>query len=253
MPNKLIIYPLVLLGLICLILPARGKNIPPSLKERVGTPPFKVIREILATNLSETPDKNHFQESTSPYLTWLADSAPELSSNFILPRGQRMITVRNPGGQLAVSPGSLNYGIYQLHTPVLLITGVADSRHIKSYLQGYHDLDKFLRLDLDHLHPALAKEAGINLEQESPAEKLLRLVETNVDYQVEQAIRHYRERIKDGRLMVVGSVFDTTNHYKKGKNKLILTNINNKKGEKMHDLRLIRQLKPELRQYIKKE
>ncbi|MFP3984298.1 MAG: carbonic anhydrase [Desulfurivibrionaceae bacterium] len=253
MSKKLIICSFIFLGLIFLVMPTWGKNMHPSLKKRVGIPPFKVIRKILATNLPETTTEKHFQEGAAPYLTWLADSEPRLSSSFILPDGRQMITVRNPGGQLAISLGSLNYGICELHTPVLLITGVADSRHVNSYLQGYHDLDRFLRLDLDHLHPALNREAEINLEQESPAEKLLRLVETNVDYQVEQAIRYYRERIEDGRLVVIGSVFDTANHYKKGKNKLIITNINSKKGEEMWDLRLIRQLKPELRQYIKKE
>ncbi|MGM0682318.1 MAG: carbonic anhydrase, partial [Thermodesulfobacteriota bacterium] len=185
-----------------------------------------------------------------PYLTWLADSDPRLSSNHILPGGKQMITVRNPGAQLSVSQGSLNYGIYQLHTPVLLITGISDSRHINYYLKGYNHLSGPLQMELDHLHLALDKEKEIDLEQERPAEKLLRLVETNVDYQVKKAIECFHERISDGRLVVIGSVFDTTNLYKKGKNRIIIININGEQGKKLRELRLIRQLEPELRQYV---
>lgn len=251
MLKKFIFISSLLLGLGHFTVSA-GADMSPALKKRIGTPPFRVVREILSTNNSTTANTNihQVQERTAPYLTWLADSDPRLSSAFILPGGLRMITIRNPGGQIAVSPGSLNYGIYQVHTPVLLITGVSDSHHVRYYLKGYQNLSSSLQMDLNHLHPALAKEAQIDLEQEKPAEKLLRLVETNVDYQVRKAAANYQERIRDGRLVVIGSVFDTTNHYGKGRNKLIITNVNGKKGKKLLETRLIRQLKPGLRRYV---
>ncbi len=249
MVKRILLSLLLVLGFPLLITPALG-DLSPALKKRIGTPPFKVFREILATNLVKEPVLRQEGSEKPPYLTWLADSDPRLSSSDVLPGGKRMIAVRNPGGQLAVSPGSLNYGIHLLHTPVLLISGVSDSRHIKFYLQGYGDLDPFLRLDLDHLHPALAGEAGITLDQENPEEKLLRLVEANVDYQVEQALNNYRERVREGRLVVIGSVFDTTNHYGRGDNKLIITNVNGSKGEKLEEMRLVRQLAPDLRIYV---
>jgi len=135
--------------------------------------------------------------------------------------------------------------VLYLHSPILLITGNTDSESIRLFTEGYADLQQNVRRDLDHLHLPLGYPA--QNAKEGDREKELQLVEKNVDYQVQQAIERYGERIGNSRLLVVGSVLDIANYYGKGANQLIIININGETdGEKIKKMQMLRMLDPKL-------
>ncbi len=206
-------------------------------KHRVGTPPNQVIKEILQTNLSPTsPPKlaNRSIKNKAPHITWLADSDPALSPHLILPTGANNIyAVRNIGSQLTTATGSVDYGVVILHTPVLLITTTSDNNAIQSLLTHPKELPDATRQELHHLFsPFKAIQDSQIKSPTNLANQQKTLLEKNIDYQVNLATQRYRERIRAGRLVVIGSILDTNNTYKHGKGRLIIININGASNDK---------------------
>lgn len=228
----------------------------PVLKHRVGIPPFDVLQEILETNLSPSRDIRQNQPpmpNQAPHITWLADSDTRVEPHFILatPHGQ-IHSVRNLANQMVTSQGAIDYGILSLHSPILLITGNTDSEAITLFLSGYENLPPATRADLDHL-VLPAREAVDKKEKEklSLAEQVQMVVENNIDHQVDTAMERYQERIRDGRLVVMGAVLDLTNHYGKGVNRLLIININGERRDHfLQRLPLTNNLRPELKKSL---
>lgn len=225
----------------------------PRLKNRVGIPPFQVLKEILSTNYTDKKTTGHFERYDTPHLTWLVDADPRIYSRLIT-SSENIYEVHNLGNQLSSSLATVDYGIRHLHTPLLLITGNGDSEAIRLFSEGYDDLEQSIRLALDHLHIPLAHEAAVIVKKETKQDKEMRLVEANVDYQVALASKRYSQRIKAGRLVVVGSILDLTNHYGTGKNRLRIINVNGEKDEaKLKKNRLFRQLAPKMLNMVGRE
>ena len=79
----------------------------------------------------------------------------------------------------------------------------------------------------------------------------LKLIEANIDFQVDLAIERYGKRIKDDRLVVVGAVLDQANSYGQGHSRLQIININGKRSKKkLHKAAVIKNLPPQLREHI---
>ena len=241
---------------VCVLASAPGTSkadMQPVRKLRAGLPPFEVMEKVLATNKAATdklkPDTN-LSELKTPYLTWLTDADARLEERLILAAPDKQIyTIRNMGNQMAISPGSIDFGVRHLHTPILLITGSTDSLAIRLFKEGYHEMDPAIRKDLDHLHIPL--DALLPREKKGakpdPAEQLLRTTEANVDYQVEQAVRRYQDRVHGGRLVVVGGIIDLVNAYGRGPGRLIIINVNNERNDsKIRRLRLMTRLAGEI-------
>jgi len=246
MRHKKILSLLILLTALFFKLQAHAE-MRPVLKNRAGYPPFDVLREILATG-SQLKRTGALSPSSSaaPHITWLADADARVQPEFIIaPPGQKIYTVRNLANQLDTSLGAIDYGVLYLHSPILLITGNTDSEAIRLFDGGYADLEQTIRRELDHLNLPLGYPAKNSKKQDREHE--LRLVEKNVDYQVQQAMERYRERISNSRLVVVGSVLDIANYYGKGANQLIIININGETdGEKLKKNDLLRMVDPKL-------
>ena len=225
----------------------------PVRKLRAGLPPFEVLEKVLTTN-QQGADKikpnTDLTELKTPYLTWLTDADIRLQERIILDTPEKPIyTIRNLGNQVALATGSIDFGVRHLHTPILLITGSTDSLAIRLALEGYKEMDASIREDLDHLHIPLAStpQKKKNAKKPDPTEQLLRTAEANVDYQVEQAVRRYQDRVKSGRLVVVGGIIDLTNAYERGPGRLIIINVNNERNDKkIKRLRLMTRLTPKL-------
>jgi carbonic anhydrase len=144
----------------------------------------------------------------------------------------------------------LDYGIRYLHTPVLLITATNDNQAIKFFLEDHNDLPLEISRDIDHLRLALTSRQQKKTVSKQPVE-LIDFVEANIDYQVEQAINRYRDRLKNGRLVIVGAVFDLDDKYGRGKNRLIVININGEKdGTKLRKARMCRKLDGRLLNFV---
>lgn len=206
-------------------------------KHRVGTPPSEVVKEILKTNAHPNmPPQmaNRGIKNQAPHITWLADTSPDLSPHLILPTGSNSIySVRNTANQLIPAMGSVDYGIWVLHTPVLLITASSTSDIIQTLLTRPKDLPEATRQELHHLFTPFQalKEVQHNAAL-SLHLQLKFLIEQNIDYQVQLASERYRDRIRTGRLVVIGSILDTSNTYGHGAGRLVLININGISSDK---------------------
>lgn len=235
---------------------ASNAQMRPVLKHRVGLPPFEVLKTILETNFSPlAPPKlaNTKMAHQAPYITWLADSDARVESRFILPADSGMIySVRNLANQLVISQGSIDYGVYYLHTPVLLITGNTDSEALSILLTDHNPLPAAIQADLDHLFLPVTEAARDPKNKKlSMAQKVQDLVEKNIDHQVAEALELYQDRIREGRLVIIGAVLDIANQYDLGKNRLLIININGEKSAKaLRRMSLTNNLRPELKKFL---
>lgn len=160
-----------------------------------------------------------FRESQSPLVTLLTCSDSRVhSSAFLKNPDNTVFSVENIGNQVANSEGSIDYGIYHLQTPVLLIAGHSDCGAIKAYCAGYDSEPPSIRKELDSLRHAL-RDAG-------KASALPERVSANVRYQAAAAAIKYSDLILDGKLAVVGGYYDFANDFQEGFGKLKIVSIN---------------------------
>lgn len=205
--------------------PAGRADMRPIKKLRAGLPPYAVAEKIARHNdqvVAGRPADEPLKTPGTPHLTWLADCDARVQTTLFYPDPVDTIyTVRNPGNQLSLSAGAVDYGVNELHSPVLLITGNTNSDSLRLFAKGYAHLGPDLRRDLDGLRLSLGEHpAGSGVGAEP------RLVEKNVDFQVATAVKRYGQRIESGRLVVIGAVIDLNNQYGCGLNRLIIININ---------------------------
>ena len=233
--------------LVALLPLASAADMRPIKKLRAGLPPYAVAEKIARHNdqvVARRPADEPRRTPGTPHLTWLADCDARVQPTLFYPDPVDTIyTVRNPGNQLALSAGAIDYGINELLSPVLLITGNTNSDSLRLFAKGYSHLGPDLRRDLDTLRLSLGEQAGNGVG--ARAEPVL--VEKNVDFQVATAIKRYGPRIESGRLVVIGAVIDLNNQYGHGLNRLIIININGETNpEKLramhHLIRLDKQL-----------
>ncbi len=148
-----------------------------------------------------------------------------------------LFVIRNIGNQLLSNPGSVEYGIRHLHTPLLLIIGHVACGAVKAALGDYRTLSNAIREPLDRLHLALD---GARKQPASEAQWRAG-IEENVHYQVQEALHTYADEVKAGKLVVVGAVYDFQNGYGLGRGRLILLNVNGERDPaKIPDAPLIR-------------
>lgn len=258
---KLIIGPLLILGLLggIWLNPATVAAMEPLPKLRAGTPPHSVVGNIMGANrqllqgVSATATGRELSEA--PHLIWLADPDHRVGPELVW-SGQAggIYTVRNLGHQVELAPGALDFGIRQLFSPILLITGHNDSETIRIFQEGYQHLGEAIRRELNHLHPALGGSTPAAKEAQSPealARQHLRAVEANIDYQVARALERYGDRVSSGRLVVVGGLIDLANQHRTGPGRLFLININGETdpARLKNSPHLVR-LTPEMRNYV---
>ena len=218
-----IVLPLSLLVAL-LSLPSNA-DMRPIKKLRAGLPPYAVAEKIARHNdqvVASRPPDEPLRTPGTPHMIWLADCDARLQSTLFYPDPTDTIyAVRNPGNQLSLSAGAIDYGVNELLAPVLLITGNTNSDSLRLFAKGYSHLGPDLRRDLDGLRLSLGENMAGNGAQAEPV-----LVEKNVDFQVATAMKRYEQRIESGRLVVIGAVIDLNNQYGLGVNRLIIININ---------------------------
>jgi carbonic anhydrase len=133
-------------------------------------------------------------------------------------------TVRNLGNVVENSMGSVEYGVEQLNTPVLLVIGHTGCGAVKAALDGqeaYEKLGKPISNEIAKIH--LSKKAG---------ETWGRAVVDNVRAQVGTSLQKFGRRVHAGRLTVVGAVLDLTNEMGFGAGRLIIVDVNGNHDEK---------------------
>ncbi|OMH39869.1 carbonic anhydrase [Desulfurobacterium indicum] len=178
-------------------------------------------------------DKFYFEpfiECQHPLITMVSCSDARVHSTiFFEDPTDKIFLVTNIGNQIAPSKGSIDFGVYCLKTPILLILGHTKCGAIKTALNDYSSVPRDTKNTLDHLHIPLSM-----VKRSDNFEKMwLEGVEKNVDYQVSEAMKMYGHIVESGKLTIIGAVYDFTNAYGKGYGRVIIRNINGK-NDKTH-------------------
>jgi carbonic anhydrase len=131
-----------------------------------------------------------------------------------------LFMVRNIGNQISTAEGSVEYGVHHLHTPLLIIVGHSACGAIKA-----------ARGDFSKESPAIKRElVTIKLPARNPknddAAEILRGIDGNVNNQVAYALKKFSHEVTEGKLTVIGAIYDFRNDMQQGQGRLVITNVN---------------------------
>lgn len=124
-----------------------------------------------------------------------------------------LFVISNLGNQLASSEGSVEYGVRDLRTPLLMFVSHTGCGAIKAAAGDYSNLGPAVQKELDNI------EIPKGIDATNGA-----LI--NINNQVEGAILKFSGEVEAGRLAVLGGYYDFNNDLKQGRGKLVITNIN---------------------------
>jgi carbonic anhydrase len=162
-------------------------------------------------------DSAFFQELAKgqhPRATVVTCSDSRVHTNMLdkTPEGD-LFMVRNIGNQLATAKGSVQYGVNHLGSSLLLFIGHSSCGAIKAASGDYSALEDPIKKELDTIN--ISKGAA-NIDS----------VKTNVNNQVAAALKEFADKVKKGKLLVVGAVYDFADDMKQGAGNLNIININ---------------------------
>lgn len=194
--------------------------------------PQATVEKLLTDNRDYQKQHGHnffaqFQNEQTPSITLLSCSDSRAHSNSFLKNPTNTVfSIRNIGNQVHNNFGSVDYGIYHLHTPILLVLGHTHCGAVHAALSNYQSESFAIVREIDHLAIPLRNLLSPLPNYQAMESIWNKGVEQNVDYQVKTAMRRYDKEIKQKKLMVIGAVYDFTNAYQQGEGQLILTNVN---------------------------
>ncbi|MEW6221519.1 MAG: carbonic anhydrase [Thermodesulfobacteriota bacterium] len=193
-------------------------------KVAAGQPPFAIVELLVAGNDKALPAAVAIPAGElAPAVTWLADCDPRVQPGLFLADGPgQLYSVRTLGPELTPVAAAVDFGVFGLRTPVLLITGQTDSPILALALAPERAVDAGLRRVVDRL--AAVMPPGLDA---GDGERLLQAAEALVDSLVAEGVARYQERVTTGRLTVVGAIIDLENRYGRGGGRLVLINVNN--------------------------
>ncbi|MDD5508752.1 MAG: carbonic anhydrase [Bacteroidales bacterium] len=152
----------------------------------------------------------------SPQITMLTCSDSRVNSNIIVSDPvNRVFIIKNIGNQITTCEGSLDYAIYHLKTPLLLIVGHADCGAIKARMKGVRGEPDTIKRELLTL-PACP--AGNNEFEKQLLENILE----NIHYQVRKATSKYQELVQKDELRILGAFYDFRNELGQGWGRVVL-------------------------------
>jgi carbonic anhydrase len=192
-------------------------------------PTLEIIYKIFKGNLNYLKDRdeqyfNPFKDSQNPKIALLTCSDSRVQTSiFGIDTINEIFVVRDIGNQIMPVFGSIDYAIYNLKTPILIIMGHSHCGAIKAVFSNYEDQPFDIIRELDHLSIPIRH---IKHRKHHFEEEWLRITEQNVDYQVKLAIKKYHELIESNSLMVLGIINDFANLYQMGDGRLIIINVN---------------------------
>ncbi|PTY03462.1 hypothetical protein DB346_06160 [Verrucomicrobia bacterium LW23] len=134
----------------------------------------------------------------------------------------RVFEIRNIGNQLRPSAGSIDYGVTNLKTPIFLVLGHSNCGAVKAAMGDFSNETMEMIDELCDLHLPLRADDG----KDAFDNRWQLNIQRNVDYQVMQALRRYRDRVENGSLAIVGAVYDFINKYGYGHGRIVLINLN---------------------------
>ena len=180
---------------------------------------LKFLNQLFDTNeefahLHDEAFFDNFRDEQSPYMTILkcSDSRVQMESFDKTPQNG-VFAIRNIGNQISTCAGSIEFGVRVLKTPILLITGHSGCGAIEAVLKNTAIESESIKKELSTL---CIKEKHI-----------AKAIVENVNNQVDVATSRYSDLISEGKLVVIGAVYDFKNDLGFGKGKIVFININN--------------------------
>jgi len=175
-----------------------------------------------------------FKAEQRPYITLVSCSDSRVTLNALMSdTSNKIFSVQNIGNQVLSTEGSVDYGIYHLKTPLLLLLGHSDCGAIKACLKGFDKESYGIKHELSFLRPLIDD----SISEADFAKLHTSVIERNLDYQVSIACNKYKDLIQNGELTVVGGFYDFKGDFGRGQGTIVIVNINNCKDVvKMHDL-----------------
>ena len=171
------------------------------------------------------------KDAQNPTVTLITCSDSRVQTSiFGIETTDELFVIRNIGNQIFNNFGSIDYGIYHLKTPILLVLGHTHCGAIKAVMGNYAEESLDIIKELDHLTIPL-KMLQIT-KKDSQEDIWLKAVIQNVDYQVKIAMNKYSEIIEQGKLTVIGMIDDFLNIYQKGEGRVVISNINGENDTK---------------------
>lgn len=178
-----------------------------------------IVQHVLASNEAymKSNGQQHFKafaNAQHPRITVVtcSDSRVQMHAFDTSPDND-LFVIRNIGNQIITCEGSVDYGVHHLHTPVLLIIGHVRCGAVQAAMADYSKESASIKRELDTL---TIKRGGSWLEE----------VKANVNAQVKAALAKFAEEVKEGKLTVIGAVYDFADDLKQGSGRLVLINVN---------------------------
>jgi carbonic anhydrase len=128
--------------------------------------------------------------------------------------------IRNIGNQVTNSQGSVEYGVHHLKTSTLLILGHTGCGAIKAAMGDFSKESPAIKRELTPL--VLPKRR----ERVDDNTAWLDGVVANVNSQVSTSLQLFAHEVAEGKLTVIGAVYDFRNDMKQGYGKVVIINVN---------------------------
>jgi carbonic anhydrase len=205
--------------------------------ESSPTEPLSVARtflgEVLRDNRAHASQGTkaflEYREKQQPRATVLAcsDSRVHTPAFDATPEND-VFMIRNIGNQLGNAEGSVEYGVEHLETPVLLVVGHTGCGAVKAAMGDLSKQSKAVRGELAGM--SLAKPPADADEASAWSAAVI----DNVHTQVRRSVNRFGQRVQQGKLTVVGAVYDFRNDLGNGAGRLNIVDVNgNDEAERM--------------------
>lgn len=188
------------------------------------------LREFIQGNkvFLSTRDKEYFlshADRQTPFLTLVMCSDSRVHPIVIVPDPiNKVFTIQNIGNQIQPSEGSVDYGVYHLKTPLLMIMGHSGCGAIKAAVNGFDHEPQPIQSALSLLRPRIKEVCELHFQDKIRLEFSCTI--DNINYQVEWALNKYRSLVEKGDLVIIGSYYDFVNIQKKGAGRIYIINVN---------------------------
>lgn len=203
--------------------------------------PSEIVAQIILGNnyFTQTHPREYFEMfkyEQKPYITLVTCSDSRVPLNALMPdTSNKVFSIQNIGNQILSTEGSVDYGIHHLKTPMLFFLGHSDCGAIKAYLQGFDQEIDGIKHELDFLKPIIKEQS----EGKHDETMHTRIIEKNLDYQVNVAYKKYRDLVESGKLVIMAGFYDFRGEYGKGQGDIVIVNVNRlKKADELKKLPL---------------
>lgn len=158
----------------------------------------------------------------------------------------KIFSIKNIGNRVEPNLGSIEYGIGHLHTPILMILGHTGCGAIHASTLELKDEHQRILKSLDFIKPTVAcvqklliKRGGLAQYMKEAKTKPVTPIsdqayfetlvsEANVDRQIENLLNDasVRKLVYEGKMMIVGAIYDFKDIYSTSKGSVYIININ---------------------------